>query len=347
MDLITVGLQQGGEQVCADIGVVNGAVQVHLGSQGGGLCVIRHLDGVNMHIVDVPVSSVFGHDPLYLGLEGGQDEGAAEEQSLGAGAKAVAALSQKLAVDRHVSGPAQHGQEVGAGGIQGVDQSIGVSGLHPDVVRGNLRHLFDHVAVLVQLDRVAVVVGAVGSGFQRQLVGGVLVVGRGVGHLGYFEVILAARVILGVQNIVGGIYPVLGGDFGHLVAILIHPLDPLTDMEGPFGVIIVVLPALGKGRLDHSIAIVLNEGIHHVGRDLQIVGRSSGEIVHGLYLGGVEGAVDGRAIIAGIGVAAGSQGQGHRQGQQQGERAFHFHGIHSFLNQVLRRRRAGAVPHIL
>ena len=288
-----------------------------------------------MDVVNVPVGGILGHDPLDLGLEGGQDEGPAVEQGLGAGAEAVAALGQELAVDGHEGGPAQHGQEVGAGGVQGVDQGIGVSGLHADVLHGHLGHLLDDLAVRVELDGIAVLIGAVGGGLQLQQVGGVGVIGRGVGHLGHLKVILAGGVVGGVQDVVGGVHPVLGGDVGHLIAVLVHPLDPLADVEGPLGVVLVVLPALSQGGLDHAVAVVLHQGVHHIGGDLQVAGGGGVQVVHGLHLGGVKGAVDGGAVASAARVAAGGQGQDHSQSQQQGRCALlHFHLFHSFPFEI-------------
>src|SRR5699024_5691556 len=174
-----------------------------------------------------------------------------------------------------------------------------------------------------------------GGGLQLQQVGGVGVIGRGVGHLGHLKVILAGGVVGGVQDVVGGVHPVLGGDVGHLIAVLVHPLDPLADVEGPLGVVLVVLPALSQGGLDHAVAVVLHQGVHHIGGDLQVAGGGGVQVVHGLHLCGVKGAVDGGAAASAARVAAGGQGQDHSQSQQQSRCALlHFHLFHSFPFEI-------------
>ena len=100
-------------------------------------------------------------------------EGAAVEQGLGAGAEAVAALGEEIAVHGHEGRPAEHGEEVRAGRFEGVDQRVVVHGLDADVLSGHGGHFLNDLAVLIQLDGVAVFIGAVGGALQRQLIGGV------------------------------------------------------------------------------------------------------------------------------------------------------------------------------
>src|SRR5699024_9410235 len=96
MDLVAVRGEHRGEQVGADLGVIHLAAQVHRGAQRAGLGVVGELDGVDEDIVDVPVGGVLGQHALHLRLKGGKVEGAAVEQGLGAGAKAVAALGEEI-----------------------------------------------------------------------------------------------------------------------------------------------------------------------------------------------------------------------------------------------------------
>ena len=336
VDLVGVGGHEAAEQVGADLGLVHLALKEHGGTKGVGLGVVGALDGVNEDVVLVPVCGVLGQHLLDLGLEVGQDVCAAVEQFVIVDAEGILVGVQELTVDGHEGAPAQHGQKVGAGGVQGVDQGVVVSSLYADVFFGYGSDFLNDLAVLIQFDVVAVLIHPVGGGLQSQQVSGVIIVVVGVGHLGHVPVVLAAGIVVGVQDVVGGVHPVVGLDLGHFSAGLVHPFHALADVEGPLAGVGVGLPAFGQRGLDHAVAVILDEGVHHVGGDAQVFKGGGGQVVHGLHLAGVELAVGGGLsgggiIAAGSGAsravrvflaAAGSQTQAEGTGQTEGSQTF-------------------------
>ena len=346
--ILGVGVSHhGGQQVGGNIRLINFAGLVHGGGDGGSLGVVGHLDGVKEHIVLIPVGGVLGQNALLLRLVGGQDKRAAVQQGAVVGAELAAAFSQERTVHGHIGAEGNHGQEVGAGGFQRELQGVVVQSLDADVVNGSLGDFLQDflLAVLVgdELHGVAIFIGAVGGIGQSHLVCGPVIVSVGARDNAAHG-IEGVGVVVGVTGVMGGRNPVIGGDGGNNLAVLIDPVHTLTDVEGPDGSVLILLPAGSQSRLYIAVGVVFHQAIHHVGGDVQLVGLAGDQIVqrsdfgsvqrsvnrvlgHGSRSGGCRGAVGGAGFAA-----AGCQREDHGQSQGEGEKSFHgLHSDHSFL----------------
>ena len=349
--ILGVGVSHhGGQQVGGDIRLINLARLIHGGGDGGSLGVVGHLDGIQEHIVLIPVGGVLGQNALLLRLVGGQDERAAVQQGAVVGAELAAAFSQEGTVHGHIGAEGNHGQEVGAGGFQRELQGVVVHSLDADVVNGSLGDFLQDflLAVLVgdELHGVAIFIGAVGGIGQSHLVGGPVVVGVGTRDDAAHG-IEGVGVVVGITGVVGGRNPVIGGDGGNNIAVLIDPVHTLTDVEGPDGSVLILLPAGSQSRLYIAVGVVFHQAIHHVGGDVQLVGLAGDQIVQRSDFGGVQRSVNRilghgsrsgggagcRCAVGGAGfAAAGCQREDHGQSQGEGEKSFHgLHSDHSFL----------------
>ena len=362
--ILGVGVSHhGGQQVGGNIRLIDLAGLVHGGGDGGGFRVVGHLDGIQEYVVLIPIGGVLGQNTLLLGLIGGQDECAAVQQGAVVGAELAAALSKEGAVHGHIGAEGNHGQEVGAGGLQGELQSIFVQRLDADIVNGSLGDFFQNflLAVLVgdELHGVAIFIGAIGGIGQSHLVGGPVVVGIGARDDAAHG-IEGVGVVVGITGVVGGRNPVIGGDGGNNLAVLIDPVHTLTDVEGPDGGVLILLPAGSQSRLYIAVGVVFHQAIHHVGGDGQLVGLAGDQIVQRSDFGSVQRSVNRvlghggrsgggagcRCAVGGAGfAAAGCQREDHGQSQGEGEKSFHgLHSDHSFLNFCFEKQSVRAIP---
>ena len=277
--------QHGAQKVGRHVGGVDVAALVHGGLDGGGLGVIGLADLLDKDLLRLPVLGVLGHHPLLLGLEIGEDVGAAVEQVIVAGAEFVPLLGKEALIGGHIGAEGHHGHKVGGGAGEGVLQGVVVNGLYPDVLQTGLGHRLQKglVAVLVhgELGGVALLVGAVHGSLQSQQVGGIIIV------------------------------------------LLVHPLDTLPDMEGPDAGVLVGFPGGGQSRLHIAVGVILHQTVHHIVGDGGLVGVTGDQIVQGGHFAGVEGTVD-RFAVSGVragGVltvlAAAGQSQCQGGGQRQ------------------------------
>ena len=319
MDLVlgALVLEHGIQQVGGDGQVIHLAGLIHAGGHAVGLGVVGLADLVDQDVVLVPVGGVLGEHALVLRLKAGQDVGAVVQQAVGIQTELVAHLLQEGAVHRHEGGVGQHAQEERAGLIQRVDQRVVIHGLDADVLGLDFLH---------DLDGIAVRIGGLGAVLALQQVGGVVIVGLGVVyHRAGVVHVLAAGIVDGVIDVLGGGDPVVGGDVRHFLAVLVHPLHALADVEGPLGHVLVALPALGQRRNDVAVAVIFHKAVHHVGADGVLVGGGGGQVVQGGDFAGIqraEGLGLRRGIAAGRGAGggaatAGRHAQSHRPGQTQ------------------------------
>ena len=317
--------QHGAQKVGRHVGGVDVAALVHGGLDGGGLGVIGLADLLDKDLLRLPVLGVLGHHPLLLGLEIGEDVGAAVEQIVVAGAEFVPLLGKEALIGGHIGAEGHHGHKVGGGAGEGVLQGVVVNGLYPDVLQTGLGHRLQKglVAVLVhgELGGVALLVGAVHGSLQSQQVGGIIIVLLGPGH----NAPVGAEVVgtvAGIADVAGGGHPVIGGDIGHFVAVLVHPLDTLPDMEGPDAGVLVGFPGGGQSRLHIAVGVILHQTVHHIVGDGGLVGVTGDQIVQGGHFAGVEGTVD-RFAVSGVragGVLAVLAAAGQSQCQGGGQR---------------------------
>ena len=155
----------------------------------------------------------------------------------------------------------------------------------------------------------------------------------------------------------GGRNPVIGGDGGNNIAVLIDPVHTLTDVEGPDGGVLILLPTGSQSRLHVAVGVVFHQAVHDVGGDVQLVGLAGDQIVQRSDFGGVQRSVNRvlghggrsggcRGAVGGAGfAAAGCQREDHGQSQGEGEKSFHgLHSDHSFLVLCFEKQSVRAIP---
>ena len=274
---VGVGGQPLVHHVVAQFGAVHLAALGHNGCQGAGFGVVDAVNAVQVHVVGVPVVDVLHIHMLHLGLELGEDERAAVVHLVAGGGELRAQLLQLRAVGGHEAAVGHAGDEVGGGLGQGVLQGVVVDGLHAHQVE------IGDFAVLV--------FGGVDD---------VARVGHQVGHAG---------LIFGGQHILQGGHEVVGGHFRHGVALVVIPLHAAAKVEGPGQLVGGNLPAFGQAGQHLRVAVILHQGVHHVGAHGLIPGRAAGQVVQGGNLAAIEGGVDLLSVCHGGGHAAQQQGQ--------------------------------------
>ena len=272
-----------------------------------------------MHVSSVPVVHVFHVNVLHLGLELLHDVSAAVVHILVVGSELLAQFVQLGTIGRHEAAIGGAGDEVGSGHGEVILQGVIVHGLH--AYQGEIGDFFIQVFVGVH---------------------DVSSIGHQVGNAG---------VIGGGQHILQGIHEVVGGHFGHGVALVVVPLHALAQVEGPGQLILGHFPALGQAGDDLGDAVVLHQGINHVGTNGLVPGVAAGEVVQGGNFAGVQGSV--HTIVTLVGLvceenASDGSNSYDRNDSHQNDDLFvglllgtHFGNLLTLFYRILRRINAG------
>ena len=275
-----------------------------LGAERGGLGVERLVDLLDVDILDIPVGRVALHDAAGAGLPVGQNEGAAVEDGVVAGAEVLAHHLAELAVAGHEADVGEHGLKVGDRLLERVLEGVIVKRLDADVLPFAL-------AVEIRLGVLDDVEDVAGLGDLLQ---------RAVEHA-------AGGVDKVVRDDLRAVFLHVGG----------HPLDARTQVERPGQAVLRALPALGQAGLQDAVVVVLHERVDEVGAGL--VARLV-HVVERSPVGGVDVVVDlgGGMRLARFG--EGDAAQEHKgQRKQRTERSFHWESFLSGRKMALKLRR--------
>ena len=247
----------------------------HLRRDGVHLFVIGLLDGVDEHIVLIPVIGVLRHDAASLRLKRGEDICAVIEQlgvvcSEHIGTVFGNAALHECTVCRQIAAIVQNGQEIRSGLYERIFQRQIVHSLYTDI----LGLYFGH-----RLDGFPILVGGLGSVFAFQQIRGIFVIFSSVCDDALHHVFRAAGVF-GVQCIDGGVDKILRRDRRDFLARIIVPFHAFAQMECPGQAILAGLPAFGQSGLDGAVSIIFHQRIDNVRGNDQIVGAARDKIVH-------------------------------------------------------------------
>ena len=145
----------------------------------------------------------------------------------------------------------RHGVEVRAGILAGEDQRVVIGSLDADT--GSQHVLIGHVGGSVAgCLGLLVVIGSAHDGI--------------VGHGG-----VVCLVLVGVHDPLEADQKVLAGQVILHLAVDIHPVDVIAQVEGPDGRIVVVLPAGSDGGHDLAVAVKAQQTVPQVGDDVGVL----------------------------------------------------------------------------
>ena len=86
--------------------------------------------------------------------------------------------------------------------------------------------------------------------------------------------------VQGITDVTDTVYKILCGNrILSLCSGVIYPLQTLADLEGPYGIIVIVIPALSQRGHIQAVGIRLYQTIDTVGYDLSYGGVRGAEIV--------------------------------------------------------------------
>ncbi len=192
--------------------------------------------------------------PVVLGHPLGKAIGAAVKDLGVVRSEFLSDLFQELAVNGQERDVGEHREEVRDRPVQRIFQSIVVKRLDADLFPVR--------------DLTVVVLLAVLHGLIDYV--GVL---RGVG---------------GIEAVLVGGYPVMGGDFAVHLTVVGHPLDARLYLESPHKAVIADGPALRQARLDNAQVVVLNQPVNQVGCQTKLKRGACNKIVQAGELAGVD-----------------------------------------------------------
>ena len=283
MNLIlnSVILQPGIQKVCADRCIIDLAVLVHVGFYTGCICIIGRNHLVQINVILVPVGCVLGQNVLLLRLIGGENEGSVVPETLIVKAKGIAVLIQTCLRNRHIGGVGNDAREEGAGSIQLVNQRVVIGSFHADVLCTYRIHRLKLLAVCIRILR---------SVLACQHVSGVVVISLCVvNHSAGVVHVLVVGLMSRIVYVACCRNPVVCRNISHFLAVVVDPLHPLTDVEGPLGHIVIGFPAFCKAGSNVSVLIIVHKAVDDVRADRVIIGGTRGQIVQSLYFSGIEG----------------------------------------------------------
>ena len=175
-----------------------------------------------------------------------------------------------------------HGVEVGAGIYAGVDDGVIIRRVDADACGQHI------------------VVGQGRGGCVVHRIGLVIVVGcahdGGGGHGG-----VGGLILLSVQHPLEAGEEVLAGQMLLHLAVDVHPVHIIPQVEGPDGGVFVVLPALGDGGDGLAVVVEADEAVDEVGGDVEVDGLLAVEHIPALDLaaGGLVGEQLAQALAGG------------------------------------------------
>ena len=189
------------------------------------------------------------------------------------------------------AGVGSNGIEVRAGILAGEDQGIIIRSLNAHacvqhILVGQVGSSIAHIAGLL------IVISSTGQGF--------------VGHGGVVGLVLGC-----VQHPLQTHEEVLAGQVSLDLAVDIHPVDIVAQVEGPNGGVLVVAPLLGHGRHGLAVAVKAQQAFPQVGGDIHVGSHLAVQHVPALQL--TVGALPGdellqRGSAGGVGSAGSTRG---------------------------------------
>ena len=214
-----------------------------------------------------------------------------------------AQLGDQVLRDGVEAGVGRHGIKVRAGSLAGEDQGVIIGSLNAHT---GGQHIF---------------VGQVGSSVAH--VAGLLVVVRSahqslVGHGGVVGLVLGC-----VQHPLQTHEEVLAGQVSLDLAVDVHPVDIVAQVEGPDGGVLIVAPLLGHGRHSLAVAVKAQQALPQVGGDIHVGSHLAVQHVPALQLtvGGLPGnELLQRSSAGGVG-GAGCAGRSRSSGGAAGAAA--------------------------
>ena len=273
MDILcVVAVQPFVQDVRGDGAGVDLAAQEHFGRDGVGLCVVLAVDLRDVDLVRIEVVLVLDPDVFFLRHPALADVSAAVQDLVVVRAEFVghelffAAVVDgrsrildfagfiECLVDRQIAAVGEQGEEVGAGLLQVIDQSVVV-----DRFDAQLREVVDDAVVQFGA------VDDVGS--------------EHVGHVG---------VELDIRDQSGCLDEVVRGDGSVFFAFAGVPLGVISQMERPGEAVVALFPAGGQVGNDIAEVVVLDQSIDEVCQGLLVCRDRSRQIVHAGDLFGIQ-----------------------------------------------------------
>ena len=248
---VGIGLD-GGQGALADIHLVQLTVLIQLEGDGA---VADHGDSEALKAADVGSIVVVGVGDVALGVLADEllhhIRAVVPHVGVVAGTEALdAQLGDQVLRDGVEAGVSSHGIEVRAGILAGEDQSVIIGSLNAHT---GGQHIF---------------VGQVGSGVAH--VAGLLVIVRSThqGLVGHGSIV---GLVLGcVQHPLQTHEEVLAGQVSLDLAVDVHPVDIVAQVEGPDGGVLIVAPLLGHGRHGLAVAVKAQQALPQVGGDIHV-----------------------------------------------------------------------------
>ena len=124
--------------------------------------------------------------------------------------------------------------------------------------------------------------------------------------------------MLGVEDVFGGGYKIVSRHFSHGIALRVHPLHALAQMEGPGQAVGAGFPAFSQAGLKLPIPVGFNQRINQVRKQPKLAGGSGGQIIQCCHFAAVQG-----AICLFLCQRRCSGGQSQEQREQQSDKLFH------------------------
>ena len=294
--VLAVGISlDGGQGALAHIHLVQLTVLVQLESNGA---VADHGDGEAVEAGYIVCTKVVGVGDVALGVLA--DEllhhigTIVPHVGVIAGTEALnAQLVDQILRGGVEAGVGSNGIEVGAGILAGEDQGVVVRSLNAHaciqhILVGQLGSSVAHIAGLL------IVISSTGQGL--------------VGHGGVVGLVLGC-----VQHPLQTHEEVLAGQVSLDLAVHIHPVHIVAEVEGPNGRVLIVAPLLGHGRHGLAVAVKAQQAFPQVGGNIHVGSHLAVQHVPALQL--TVGALPGdellqRGSASGVGSAGSTRGSG-------------------------------------